>query len=117
MLDTSFHSRRRARRLADPERRREYDLARAEIEQVNRVIQALDALREAAGLTKAQLARDIDRNDAVVRRLFTAEVNPELRMIAQVAARLGAHIEIVKDAPDGASAGGAEPAGVATAAR
>jgi ribosome-binding protein aMBF1 (putative translation factor) len=43
---------------------------------------ALDALRIDAGLSKAQLARDIGRNDAVVRRLFTADVNPELRTIA-----------------------------------
>lgn len=97
MLDTSYHGRRRARRLADPERRREYDLARAEIQQVNSVVRDLDVLREEIGLSKAQLARDIDRNDAVMRRFFTAEVNPELRMVAQVAARLGAHIAIVRD--------------------
>jgi ribosome-binding protein aMBF1 (putative translation factor) len=97
MLDTTYHGRRRARRLADPERRREYDMARAEIAQVNDVVRELDLLREEAGLSKAQLARDIDRNDAVVRRLFTADVNPELRMVAQVAARLGARVAIVRD--------------------
>jgi len=97
MLDTTYHNRRRARRLADPERRREYDLAVAEVEQMNNVVRDLDVLRVEMGLSKAQLARDIERNDAVVRRFFTADVNPELRMVAQVAARLGAHIAIVRD--------------------
>jgi ribosome-binding protein aMBF1 (putative translation factor) len=97
MLDASYHSRRRARQLADPERRRDYELARSEIEQSNSVIRALDELREEMGLSKSQLARDIDRNDAAMRRFFTADVNPEFRLVAAVAARLGAHLEVVKN--------------------
>jgi ribosome-binding protein aMBF1 (putative translation factor) len=97
MLDTTYHNRRRTRRLADPERRREYDLAVAEVEQMNNVVRDLDVLRVELGLSKAQLARDIERNDAVVRRFFTADVNPELRMVAQVAARLGARIAIIRE--------------------
>jgi ribosome-binding protein aMBF1 (putative translation factor) len=97
MLDASYHSRRRARQLADPERRRDYDLARSEIEQSNRVIRALDELRKEMGLSKAQLARDIDRNDAAMRRFFTADVNPEFRLVAAIAARLGARLEVVKN--------------------
>jgi predicted nucleotidyltransferase len=46
-------------------------------------------------LSKAELAREIGRNDAVVRRLFTAQVNPELRTVAALAEALGAEIQIV----------------------
>lgn len=58
-------------------------------------MQRLDDLRIRAGRSKADLAREIGRNDAVVRRLFTAEVNPELRTIAALAAALDAEIQIV----------------------
>ncbi len=34
-------------------------------------------------------------NDAAVRRLLTAEVNPELRTVAAMAAALGAEVRIV----------------------
>jgi ribosome-binding protein aMBF1 (putative translation factor) len=111
MLDTTYHG-----RLADPERRREYELARAEIEQINGVVRDLDELRQQLGLSKAQLARDIDRNDAVVRRFFTADVNPEFRMVAQVAARLGARIGVIRDDADSVAAG-YEPTGLAVAGR
>jgi ribosome-binding protein aMBF1 (putative translation factor) len=49
-----------------------------------------------AGVSKAQLARDIGRDDAVVRRLFTADVNLELRTIAALAAALDAKTQIVR---------------------
>lgn len=58
-------------------------------------MQSLDDLRINAGLSKADLAREIGRNDAVVRRLFTARVNPELRTVAALAAALDAEIRIV----------------------
>ncbi len=59
-------------------------------------MQQLDGLREASGYSKAELARLIGRNPSTVRRLFTAEVNPELRTVAAIAAALGAKIEIVE---------------------
>jgi ribosome-binding protein aMBF1 (putative translation factor) len=62
---------------------------------VNAVMRALDELRDEAGWSKAELARQIGKNDASVRRLFTAEVNPELRTVAAMAAALGAEIRIV----------------------
>ena len=95
MLRTDYHDRRLAERMQDPEFRAEYERARRELEQVNEVVRELDSLRIEAGVSKAQLARVIGRNDAVVRRLFTAEVNPELRTIAALAAALGAEIRIV----------------------
>ena len=91
MLKTDYHARRRAERMRDPEFRAEYERTRRELGQVNEVMRELDGLRAEAGLSKAQLARAIGRNDAVVRRLFTAEVNPELRTVAA----LGAEVRIV----------------------
>lgn len=95
MLNTSYHRRRTGERLQDPEFRAEFERTRQELAEVNAVMQRLDDLRINAGLSKADLAREIGRNDAVVRRLFTAEVNPELRTVAALAAALDAEIQIV----------------------
>lgn len=81
--------------MEDPEFRIEYERTRRELAQVNAVMRALDELRDEAGWSKAELARQIGKNDASVRRLFTAEVNPELRTVAAMAAALGAEIKIV----------------------
>jgi DNA-binding XRE family transcriptional regulator len=95
MADGSFHRRRIAAEMENPEFRAEYERARRELAQVNAVIRALDQLRTEAGLSKAELARQIGKNEASVRRLFTAEVNPELRTVAAMAAALEAEIRIV----------------------
>jgi ribosome-binding protein aMBF1 (putative translation factor) len=81
--------------MEDPEFRAGYERTRRELAQVNAVMHALDELRDEAGWSKAELARQIGKNDASVRRLFTAEVNPELRTVAAMAAALGAEIRIV----------------------
>lgn len=81
--------------MEDHEFRAEYERTRRELAQVNAVMRALDELRDEAGWSKAELARQIGKNDASVRRLFTAEVNPELRTVAAIAAALGAEIKIV----------------------
>lgn len=94
-IDTSCHSRRRQERMADPEFRREYELARAQIEQVDAVMQRLDDLREELGLSKAQLARRIGKNPAALRRLFTSDANPELKTVAALASALDAEVQIV----------------------
>lgn len=95
MLETGYHRRRIDARLEDPAFRAEYERTRRELAQVNAIMQSLDDLRVSAGMSKAGLAREIGRNDAVVRRLFTAEVNPELRTVAALAAALDAEIQIV----------------------
>lgn len=92
---TTYHRRRVAAEMEDPEFRAEYERTRRELGQVNAVMRALDELRDEAGWSKAELARRIGKNDASVRRLFTAEVNPELRTVAAMAAALGAEIRIV----------------------
>jgi len=94
-LDTSYHKRMIAARMDDPEFQAEYERARREIDQVDSVIRQLDELREAAGLSKAELARHIGRDPSSIRRLFTAESNPELLLVASIAEDLGAEVRVV----------------------
>jgi len=95
LVDTGHHRQRLAARLKDPEFHAEYERARAEIAQIDAVMHSLDHLREEAGFSKADLARQIGKDPASVRRLFTAQVNPELKTIAALAEALDAEIQIV----------------------
>jgi ribosome-binding protein aMBF1 (putative translation factor) len=94
-LDTTYHDRRLARRLKDPEFRAEYERHRREIAQIDAVVRRLDNLREKAGMSKAELARAIGKAPSSVRRFFTADVNPELKTVAALADVLGAEVKIV----------------------
>ncbi|HEX9417395.1 MAG TPA: helix-turn-helix transcriptional regulator [Gaiellaceae bacterium] len=94
-LNTNHHQRMMAARLEDPEFRSEYERARREIQQVDSVIRQLDQLREAAGLSKAELARHIGRDPSSIRRLFTAKSNPELLLVASIAQDLDAELRVV----------------------
>jgi transcriptional regulator with XRE-family HTH domain len=59
------------------------------------VVNALDEAREAAGLSKAELARAIQIEPATIRRLFASDKsNPTLGTLAEVAAALGMRITI-----------------------
>jgi DNA-binding phage protein len=100
-IDTGHYRRRRAEEMQDPAFEAEYLRARAEIAQVDTVMRQLDALRESSGVSKAELARLIGRNPSTVRRLFTAQVNPELKTIAAIANALGARLEVTLDKPRG----------------
>lgn len=114
-LDTSYHKRMIAGRMDDPEFRAEYERARREIDQVDSVIRQLDELREAAGLSKAELARHIGRDPSSIRRLFTAESNPELLLVASIAEDLGAEVRVVpRNGRRRRSSGKAERAATAT---
>lgn len=94
MVDTGFHRRRLAEELSDPDFPAEYERARAEIAQIEEIMRQLDELRVQSGFSKAELARRIGKTPSTVRRLFTAEVNPELRTIAAIAVALGAELRI-----------------------
>ena len=95
MSQTSFHERRKTEHMRDPEFRVEYERARSEIEQIDSVVRSLDELRERKGTSKTDLARRIGRNPSSIRRLFTAQSNPELRLVVQIANDLNADIVIV----------------------
>lgn len=95
-LDTTAHHHRRTRRLREPEYRDAYERARREIEQTDHVIRVLDSLRVNLGISKAELARRIDRNASSIRRLFTADhARPELALVAAIADALGAEVRVV----------------------
>ena len=87
--------------------RAEYERASAEIAQIDAVLRTLDHLREKAGMSKAEIARRIGQNPASVRRLFTAQVNPELKTIAALAYALNAEVRIVARANTSQARGGA----------
>jgi DNA-binding phage protein len=94
--DAGYHDRRLARRLAeDPAFRAEYQRQRREIAAIDAIVNQLDALREQHGMSKAELARAIDKNPAAIRRLLTASGNPELRTVVAMAQALGTEIKIV----------------------
>ena len=83
--------------MEDPEYRLAYERAAREIAQTDAVIRELDALRVDLGMSKAELARRINRNASSVRRLFTAsQARPELRLIAAIADVLGADLRVVR---------------------
>ncbi len=93
-IDTGYRERRLAERLRDPVFRAEYERAQRQIAQVDSVMRVLDELRVEAGMSKAQLAREIGKNPASVRRLFTSEVNPELKTVVAMAEALGADVVV-----------------------
>lgn len=96
MLDVSLHERRRERRMQDPQYRLAYERAARELAQTDAVIRELDSLRADLGISKAELARRVNRNASSVRRLFTAsQVRPELPLIAALADALGAELRVV----------------------
>jgi DNA-binding phage protein len=93
--DTSFHDRWLAEQKEDPEFRAEFERARREIEIIDAIVNKLDSLRDERGLSKAELARQIGKNPASIRRLLTSPGNPELRTVIAVADSLGAEIQVV----------------------
>ena len=102
MLDVSLHERRRARRLEDPEYRLAYERTARELAQTDAVIRDLDSLRVDLGISKAELARRVNRNASSVRRLFTAsQVRPEFPLMAALADALGAELRVVPRTTEG----------------
>jgi len=95
-LDTGHHDRRLARRLAEEaEFAAEYKRQRRAIDSIDSIIRKLDELRVDLGLSKAELARMIDKNPASVRRMLTAAANPELATVVAMADALDADVVLV----------------------
>lgn len=94
--DAGYHDQRLSRRLReDPEFRTEFERQRREIRAIDDIVNQLDALRAEHQMSKADLARAIDKNPAAIRRLLTASGNPELRTVVAMAQALGAEVKIV----------------------
>jgi len=90
-----------ARDLEDAEFLREYVVESVRIATIDTIVNALDEAREAAGLSKAELARAIRVEPATIRRLFASDKsNPTLGTLAEVAAALGLRITVEPLAKD-----------------
>lgn len=84
-----------AQDLQDPEFLRDYVVESMRIATIDRLVNALDEAREAAGLTKAELARAIGAEPATIRRLFASgNSNPTLGTLAEVASALGMQVTL-----------------------
>ena len=84
-----------ARDLEDPEFLREYVVESVRIATIDQVVNAIDDAREAAGLSKAELGRAIQKEPATIRRLLSSDhTNPTLGTLAEVAAALGLRITV-----------------------
>lgn len=76
--------------LKDPELLRAYILESLRIETIDRLVNTLDEARQGSGLSKAELARAISAEPAVVRRLLSpGHRNPTIGTLTEVAAALG----------------------------
>ncbi|WP_122260795.1 DNA-binding protein [Ornithinimicrobium cerasi] len=84
-----------SRDLQDPEFLREYVVESMRISTIDSVVNAINDAREAAGMSKAELARAIRKEPATIRRLLSSEsANPTLGTLAEVAASLGLRITV-----------------------
>jgi transcriptional regulator with XRE-family HTH domain len=80
--------------MEDPELRQVFERKTAEVTAIDAVVNALDELREEQRMSKAELAREIGKNPATIRRLLTLDgANPELRTVVAMANALDADIQ------------------------
>jgi DNA-binding phage protein len=88
--------------LQDPQFLREYVLSTIRVRTVDSIINCLDQAREDSNLSKAALARAASLEPSVVRRLFSAESNPTLYTVSELAAALGLRLTLAPlEAPGG----------------
>ena len=80
----------------DPTAQEESRANRRRIEMVNELVWAIDAQRIELGLSKAELARRVDRDASSIRRLFSSGGNPEITLVAALADAVGMRIELAK---------------------
>ena len=80
----------------DPTAQEESRANRRRIEMVNELVWAIDAQRIELGLSKAELARRVDRDASSIRRLFSSGGNPEITLVAALADAVGMRVELAK---------------------
>ncbi len=93
--DTGFHDRWLRSQLSDPEFKEAFERERREIQGTDAIVNALDHRRDQLGMSKAELARQIGKNPASVRRLLTASGNPEMRTVVAMADALDIEVKLV----------------------
>ena len=83
-------------KMLDPTWADGYSRVRSRLDQTESVLSLLDEARVARHLSKAELARRIDAQPSVVRRLFSDDsANPTLGTIAEIANELGYEIVLL----------------------
>ena len=81
--------------LEDPEFLREYVVESVRVATIDKIMNTLLDALDAAGMTKAALARAIHQQPAAIRRLFSSShANPTIGTLAEVAAALGLRITV-----------------------
>ena len=94
------------RRMKDPTFASAYREARAIIHSTDVLIRALDKARLLVGVSKADLARQIEARPEVVRRLFTTDdANPTFATVLKLADALGFRLELVPHRPRSGTTG------------
>jgi DNA-binding phage protein len=89
-------------RMSNPEVASAYAEARAEVDQVDQFMRALEAARAASGLSKAELARQIKMPAAGVRRVLSSEdANPTIATVLGILRTMGLGLQIVPTAKAG----------------
>jgi len=90
-----------ARRAQEPAFADAYDTSRRRIDQIDRLVRALDERRDALGLSKAELARRSEIAPEAVRRLFSAgALNPTIATLTAIADTLGLELVLHEPQPD-----------------
>jgi DNA-binding phage protein len=82
--------------MRNPEVASAYAEARAEVDQVDQFMRALEAARTASGLSKAELARLSKMPAAGVRRVLSSEdANPTIATVLSILRTMGLGLQIV----------------------
>src|SRR6266508_2151162 len=85
----------RGQRMRSPEFRQRYERTRRSIAQVQQILHLIDAHRQGAGLSKAEVARRLGTHPATVRRLFASgSNNPTLRTLLELMDVLGIQMRL-----------------------
>ena len=86
----------RQQMLADPVAAREYTAEMARIAAVDDVVNGLAEAIDAAGVSRATVARAIGADPSVLRRLLTSgHRNPTIATVGEIAATLGLRVALV----------------------
>ncbi len=87
--------------LKDPEFLRSYITESLRVATIDQLVKDLDDARNELGLSKAELARAISAEPAVIRRLLSpGHRNPTIGTLAEVAAALGLKVALVPMSDD-----------------
>ena len=93
----TLFERRLQQNLEDPEFRAAYEREMRDIARVQDILATLDAAREEAGLSKADLARLTGAHPAAVRKLLTSGAgNPNLLSLVRMLDVTGLELRLVK---------------------